>query len=248
MRQKLTGRSISRIFEAHGRQTENKSMHHQSAAVKGRSSGRRLAIACSLLMAIVVPIISQVASELIRNDIVNEQPERWRMESYMSALVPAGGAPSQSAPIGDSNSSDIIVHEREFVSPQAKVQIECQKDKTVIRLNFSKPFTGIIGAGSLERTKCKINGDKSGHYELEVLHNETRCDTQWDSATNSIFNTLFVRFHPSLETGADLAKNIMCRLSVGDVFVGRRPARTAQGIKRKLKLSTAAAAQRKLSS
>lgn len=202
----------------------------------------RLLIATVLLLLLCM-VATVVDCELFeQNDLRNEQPERWRMESYMSELVPikasAGEGPSselqQQQQSGNNN--ETIVHEREFTSPQAKIQIECQRDKTVIRLNFTKPFGGAIGAGNLETTKCKINGDRvSSNYRLEVLHNETLCDTQWDSSTNSIFNTLFVRFHSSLETGADLAKNIMCRLTVGDLIVGRRPAKRTHNLKQKLK-------------
>lgn len=121
------------------------------------------------------------------------------------------------------NSSDMIVHEREFVSPQARVQMDCQRDKTIIRVNFTRPFNGIISAGKLETSKCKLNGNGTSYYELHVSHNESQCDTEWDSVNSSIFNTLFIRFHSSLETGSDIAKNIMCRLTVGDLVVGKRP-------------------------
>lgn len=121
------------------------------------------------------------------------------------------------------NSTDSLVHEREFVSPQARVQLDCSRDKTVIKLNFSKPFNGIISAGKLETTDCKLTGNGQQYYELKVQHNATKCDTQWDSVNSSIVNTLFIRFHQSLETGTDLAKNVMCRLTVGDLVVGRKP-------------------------
>lgn len=173
------------------------------------------------------------------------------MESFASELVPmsssggSGDGESSSSAAAAAEGNDTIVHEREFSSPQAKIQIECQKDKTVIKLNFTKPFSGSIGAGNLESTRCKINGDRiSNYYQLEVLHNETQCDTQWDASTNSISNTLFVRFHSSLETGADLAKNIMCRLSVGDLIVGRRPARRNHDRLTRQKLKSTRSAQK----
>lgn len=121
------------------------------------------------------------------------------------------------------NATDMIVHEREFISPQVRVQMECQRDKTIIKMNFTQPFNGILGAGKLDTSKCQQAGNGTMYYVLQVAHNETQCDTQWDSANSSIFNTLFIRFHTSLETGLDIAKNIMCRLTVGDLIVGRRP-------------------------
>lgn len=132
-------------------------------------------------------------------------------------------APRRSNKRGTNGSLDMLVHEREFISPQLRVQMDCQRDKTIMKLNFTKPFNGIIGAGRLETTKCKLIGTGAKYYELQVLHNATDCDTQWDSANSSILNNLFVRFHSSLETGSDIAKNIVCRLTVGDLVVGRRP-------------------------
>lgn len=129
----------------------------------------------------------------------------------------------RSGDIQDANKTDMIVHEREFVSPQVSVQMECQGDRTQIRLNFTRPFNGIIAAGRLDTTKCKINGNGTQIYDLQVQHNTTDCDNQWDDAKSSILNTLFVRFHQSLETGQDIAKNIMCRLKTGDLVIGRHP-------------------------
>lgn len=130
----------------------------------------------------------------------------------------------------NTNNTDymILVHEREFVSPQVKVSMECQRDKTIIKVNFTRPFSGTLGSGRLDTTKCKLNGNGTRYYEISVNHNASQCDTQWDNANSSITNTLFIRFHPSLETGSDIAKNIMCRLTIGDLVVGRRPLKQQQ--------------------
>lgn len=150
--------------------------------------------------------------------LVDGSPKRSTSRNQPSGIAPAV--------VG----ADVMVHEREFVSPQVKVQIECQRDKTIIKVNFSQPFSGTLGAGKLDTTQCKLNGNGTKLYELQVKHNSSDCDTQWDSANSSIFNTLFIRFHPSLETGGDLAKNVMCRLTVGDLVVGRRPLKTSSKV------------------
>lgn len=131
----------------------------------------------------------------------------------------------------------LMIHEREFVSPLVRVQMECKRDKTVIKLNFTQPFNGILGAGKLETSECKVLGNGTKLYELQVQHNSTNCDTQWDNGNNSIFNTLFIRFHNSLETGSDIAKNVVCRLTVGDLIVGKRPQTNKTTANSKLKLS-----------
>lgn len=150
-------------------------------------------------------------------------------ETFTSSLLPipgqsGGGGGSKTPKVG---ADALIVHEREFVSPQVRVQIDCQRDKTTIKVNFTQPFSGTLGAGRLDSTKCKLSGNGTKFYELQVQHNATQCDTQWDQLNSSIINTLFIRFHQSLETGADIAKNVMCRLTVGDLVVGRRPAAIA---------------------
>lgn len=156
----------------------------------------------------------------------NEHPDSG---SFGSNLEPAGRATSGSFRPTSNNSTpaDTLVHEREFVSSQVRVQMECQRDKTIIKINFAQPFNGILGSGRLDTTKCRLNGNGTKYYEISVDHNETQCDTQWDSSTSSITNTLFIRFHQSLETGSDIAKNIMCRLTVGDLVVGRRPVKSS---------------------
>lgn len=148
--------------------------------------------------------LSQLPNNYLRDNIDLETNARTRRETA-----------------ADQN-GDMIVHEREFVSSQARVQMECQREKIQIKVNFSQPFNGILGAGKLETSECKLLGNGAKAYTLQVPHNATQCDTHWDSSTSSIFNTLFIRFHSSLETGNDIAKNIMCRLTVGDLFVGRR--------------------------
>lgn len=147
-----------------------------------------------------------------------------------SIQTPSKPQTSESSTSLQTSGADLMVHEREFVSPQVRVQIECQRDKTVIKVNFSQPFNGILSAGKLDTSQCKLNGNGTKLYEIQVKHNSSRCDTQWDSANSSIFNTLFIRFHPTLETGSDLAKNVMCRLTVGDLVVGRRPLKTSSKV------------------
>lgn len=140
----------------------------------------------------------------------------------------ARGLRQSRATSGD-DSPDVAVHEREFVSPQVSVRVDCQRDKTLIGLNFTQPFAGLLGAGRLDSTTCKLSGDgASRSYQLQVPHNATQCQAQWDNSTSSISNTLFIRFHQALETGNDITMSVMCRLTVGDLVVGRRPLKKAQ--------------------
>lgn len=189
-------------------------------------SGAKLA---SFLIAYLLIILSLTFSSYA-SDITEAQLDE---REFNSALI--GEAHKRLASNNESlgrvtAAPDLMVHEREFVSPQVKIQIECQRDKTVIKVSFSQPFNGTLGAGKLDTTQCKLNGNGTRQYEIQVKHNSSNCDTQWDSANSSIFNTLFIRYHPSLETGKDLAKNVMCRLTVGDLVVGRRPLKASSKI------------------
>lgn len=117
------------------------------------------------------------------------------------------------------NADERISHQRNF--PGLEVQTDCQRDKTLIRVNFTRPFNGILGVGKLETTKCKLNGSGDKFYELQVRHSQANdCDTQWDNSASSIVNSFFIRQHPHLETGNDIAMTVMCKLAVGDLIVG----------------------------
>lgn len=164
-------------------------------------------------------LLSSIANDLNATLHSNHSPDSSPPELSLAAT---GNSTATGGRKPNADTMMMMVHEREFVSPLVRVQMECQRDKTIVKVNFTKPFNGILSAGRLETTKCKLNGNGAKYYELQVLHNETHCDTQWDNASSSIFNTLFIRFHSSLETGSDIAKNVMCRLTVGDLIVGRR--------------------------
>lgn len=129
----------------------------------------------------------------------------------------------QTPPAGGNNQSISSIHEKEFVTQDAKIETDCQRNQTNIRLVFNKEFHGIIGTGDLASSPCKIlgNGDKT--YDLKVNHQSSGCGSSWDKTTSSISNTLSIRFHPTLETGSDISKNLVCRIKVGDVIVGRKP-------------------------
>jgi len=117
------------------------------------------------------------------------------------------------------STSELISPEREF--PGLKVQTECQRDKSLIRVNFTKPFYGIIGVGKLETTKCKLTGTGEKFYQLEVRHSQANdCDTQWENSTTSLVSSFFIRRHLHLETGSDVSMTVMCKLAVGDLVVG----------------------------
>lgn len=116
-------------------------------------------------------------------------------------------------------SGEKITSEREF--PGLRVQTECQRDKTLIRVNFTKPFNGVMGAGRLETTKCKLAGTGEKLYEFKVRHSKANeCNTQWDNATSSLVTSFFIRQHLHLETGNDIHMTVMCKLAVGDLVVG----------------------------
>lgn len=120
------------------------------------------------------------------------------------------------------NDSTQIVDEREYISAQGRVQVDCHQQETLIRFDFKKPFNGVVVIGNPAHSPCRLTGNGTTNYELRIRHNATECESHWDERQSSIVNTLSIRYHSSLETGADVSKTIMCRLTVGDLLVGRR--------------------------
>lgn len=211
-------------------------MSRTTITIMNKSDKTLTTTSCSLIIFTIIInsiLVEFVSSSFLHNKLTdttnihkqndsNEQADAVNLISNLQSSPSRAAVSSSNKKVVNSN-NDMLVHEREYVSPQVKVQMECQRDKTIIKVNFTKPFSGILGSGRLDTTKCKLNGNGTRYYEISVNHNASQCDTQWDNANNSIINTLFIRFHPSLETGSDIAKNIMCRLTVGDLVVGRRP-------------------------
>jgi len=115
------------------------------------------------------------------------------------------------------NNNTTEISNGEFVSSKVIVGLSCEPEETVIKFNFSSPFRGVIQAGPAN-TKCKIKGDGRKMYSLGVPH--ASCGTKYVSSTGSFFNTLFIRYHPSLELEGDQLKSIVCKFGTGSFFVG----------------------------
>ena len=144
--------------------------------------------------------------------------------------VASSGSQLDGIPSGN-QSSQAISHEREF--PGIKVQTECKRDKTVVRVNFSRPFNGLMAIGKLDKTKCKLLGSGGKFYEIKVRHSQAGdCDTLWDNSTSSLISSFSIRQHLHLETGNDISMTVMCKLSVGDLVVG--PARRSKSKKERI--------------
>ncbi|RWS15439.1 uncharacterized protein B4U79_15763 [Dinothrombium tinctorium] len=80
-----------------------------------------------------------------------------------------------------------------------------------------KPFKGVIQVGD-NHNACRIRGDNNRNYSLRVPHNG--CGTRHVVSSGSFFNTLFIRYHPSLEMEGDQLKSIVCKFGTGSVYVG----------------------------
>ncbi|OQR69899.1 hypothetical protein BIW11_11987 [Tropilaelaps mercedesae] len=101
-----------------------------------------------------------------------------------------------------------------FKTDRNSVELQCEPEDFVVKVNFTQPFRGIVHAGP-KSNKCLLRGDGGEYYTLRIpldgcgtIHNEGRFS-----------NTLTIRFHPSLELEGDELKTLVCRFKTEAVLV-----------------------------
>ncbi|KAH9388115.1 hypothetical protein TYRP_009323 [Tyrophagus putrescentiae] len=134
------------------------------------------------------------------------------------------GAPPSPLPTKDNN-CDEDAHHQDFVSDRVKVTLDCKPNLMRLHLNFTEPFRGVVSVGrsswdelsggettAKEAKRCSIRGQGSRRYRLDLDHRS--CRTTFDSKRGQFSNTLFVRYHPTLETGGDYSKTLLCKFGL----------------------------------
>jgi len=106
------------------------------------------------------------------------------------------------------------VPKNSFKTERNSVDLQCEPEDFVVRVNFTQPFRGIVHAGP-KSNKCLLRGDGGQYYTLRIpldgcgtIHNEGRFS-----------NTLTIRFHPSLELEGDELKTLVCKFKTEAVLV-----------------------------
>ncbi|XP_022703564.1 uncharacterized protein LOC111268681 [Varroa jacobsoni] len=106
------------------------------------------------------------------------------------------------------------VPKNNFKTDRNSVELQCEPEDFVVKVNFTQPFRGIVHAGP-KSNKCLLRGDGGQYYTLRIpldgcgtIHNEGRFS-----------NTLTIRFHPSLELEGDELKTLVCRFKTEAVLV-----------------------------
>ncbi|KAF7496107.1 hypothetical protein SSS_00566 [Sarcoptes scabiei] len=113
----------------------------------------------------------------------------------------------------------------EFNDRVSNISLDCRSKSMVLSLNFTEPFRGVVSVGRSsyktygQKQECALRGDGSRSYSLQIFHN--RCQTRFDKSLGEFHNTLFVRYHPTLETGGDHSKTLLCKFGLTDFNVNR---------------------------
>ncbi|XP_074601831.1 uncharacterized protein LOC141855624 [Brevipalpus obovatus] len=164
------------------------------------------------------------------NNNNNNNNDRTRIDSDLpTATVSRGNTQTRgsinrrrsASEVGQSNDNDMKALQKDgtvsnqFVSGKVNVTLSCQPEETVVDLNFKSPFRGVIQLGD---DGCGLRGDGRYQYTLRAPHN--KCGTKHVVSSGSFFNTIFIRYHPSLEMEGDLLKTILCKFGTEELSVG----------------------------
>ncbi|XP_027205151.2 uncharacterized protein LOC113798768 [Dermatophagoides pteronyssinus] len=112
---------------------------------------------------------------------------------------------------------------QDLITDRVRMSLECRPKSMLMSMNFSEPFRGVVSVGkstynSFEQNQeCALRGDGRRLYSLQIFHN--RCLTRFDKKHGQFINTLFVRYHPTLETGGDYSKTLLCKFSLANFSV-----------------------------
>ncbi|XP_053208353.1 uncharacterized protein LOC128392361 isoform X2 [Panonychus citri] len=147
------------------------------------------------------------------------QSPSWRSLpiNNMSQLADNDLNGKESSLISGSQPQGEQIVKQHFVSSKVNVTLSCEPEEILVNLNFTSPFKGVIQSGD-KNTSCRIRGDGKRTYVLKVPHNS--CGTKHVVSSGSFFNTLFIRYHPSLEMEGDQLKTIVCKFATESVFIG----------------------------
>lgn len=101
---------------------------------------------------------------------------RFRIKPLMGGDAGQRRAFGASRPfITTTTASPMAVTSTDFVSKKVIVSLSCQRNLTLVALNFTEPFRGVVQAGDTTST-CKLRGNGSRGYSLPVPHED--CGTK----------------------------------------------------------------------
>ncbi|XP_042909030.1 uncharacterized protein [Parasteatoda tepidariorum] len=112
--------------------------------------------------------------------------------------------------------------DNESRSARAKINLSCDTGKMLFKINFVQPFGGVVQVGSKASRECTIRGDRvRTSYVLSVNPDSCgSCKEQRCSTPGTFVNTLYIRYHPTLERDGDELKTVICKYQAGSIQAG----------------------------
>ncbi|KFM82267.1 hypothetical protein X975_14012, partial [Stegodyphus mimosarum] len=109
----------------------------------------------------------------------------------------------------------------EFQSAKSKVSLSCDTGKMVLKMNFVEPFGGVVQIGPKSTRECTLRGDRRRMSYVFTVSPDACGSCKGHSCSPGTFvNTLYIRYHPTLEREGDDVKTIICKYQAGSIQTG----------------------------
>ncbi|KAG8178194.1 hypothetical protein JTE90_025959 [Oedothorax gibbosus] len=109
----------------------------------------------------------------------------------------------------------------EFRSRNSQVSLSCDTGKMVFKMNFAEPFVGVALIGPKNTKECTLRGDgRRRSYTLTVSPDACGSCKQHSCQPGTFVNSLYIRYHPTLEREGDDVKTVICKYQAGSIQTG----------------------------
>ncbi|GFT25451.1 ZP domain-containing protein [Nephila pilipes] len=109
----------------------------------------------------------------------------------------------------------------EFQSAKSKVSLSCDTGKMVFKMTFFNPFVGVVQIGPKASRECTLRGDgRRTSYTLTVSPDACGSCKGHTCSPGTFVNSLYIRYHPTLERDGDDVKTVICKYQAGSIQAG----------------------------
>ncbi|GFV74961.1 ZP domain-containing protein [Trichonephila clavipes] len=109
----------------------------------------------------------------------------------------------------------------EFQSAKSKVSLSCDTGKMVFKMTFFNPFVGVVQIGPKATRECTLRGDgRRTSYTLTVSPDACGSCKGHTCSPGTFVNSLYIRYHPTLERDGDDVKTVICKYQAGSIQAG----------------------------
>ncbi|GBO09048.1 hypothetical protein AVEN_223547-1 [Araneus ventricosus] len=88
-------------------------------------------------------------------------------------------------------------------------------------MNFVEPFSGVVQIGPKATRECTLRGDRRRtSYTLTVSPDACGSCKEHTCSPGTFVNSLYIRYHPTLERDGDDVKTVICKYQAGSIQAG----------------------------